>query len=112
MKKHQFLAHTRIESSVLEVWLAEGWLLPHQQAGEPAFSEADVARAQLIGDLLRDLGVNHEGVGVILDLIDQLHGVRTTLRSLLSALQAQPPDVRERLGGVLRTPTHAPEDPV
>jgi len=56
-----------------------------------------VARAQLIHDLQRDLGVNDEGIGVILDLIDQLHGMRRTLGHLLSAIHAQPDDVRESL---------------
>ena len=31
-----------------------------------------------------DLGVNDEGIAVILDLVDQLHGLRRTLRELLS----------------------------
>jgi chaperone modulatory protein CbpM len=111
MKKHQFLAHTRLEGRVLEVWLAEGWLLPRQQAGEPDFSDADVARAQLIQDLQQDLGVNEAGIGVILDLIDQLHGVRGTLRTLLAGLQAEPPEVRERLGDVLRALARIADDP-
>jgi hypothetical protein len=38
-----------------------------------------VARAQLIRDLKDDLGVNDEGVGVILNLVDQVHGLRRVL---------------------------------
>jgi len=38
---------------------------------EAAFSDADLARANLIRELQQDLGVNNEGVGVILHLLDQ-----------------------------------------
>jgi chaperone modulatory protein CbpM len=107
MKKHQFLAHTRLEGDVLEICLAEGWLLPDHQSGEPTFSDTDLARARLIQDLRHDLGVNDEGIGVILDLIDQLHGLRGTLRHLLTGLQAVPQDAREHLADVLRAATRA-----
>lgn len=61
------------------------------------FTEADVARVELIHDLKRDLGVNDEGIDVILDLVDQLHGMRRTLGNLLSAIHAQPDAVRQQL---------------
>ena len=77
--------------------MAAGWLTPNAEEGMQQFSEIDVARARLIQDLRRDIGVNDEGVGVILDLIDQLHGLRRTLGHLLTALQAQPQELRERL---------------
>jgi chaperone modulatory protein CbpM len=72
-------------------------LVSSHEDAEAQFTEADVARAELIHDLKRDLGVNDEGISVILDLIDQLHGMRRTLGGLLSAIQAQPNDVRQRL---------------
>jgi len=34
--------------------------------------------------------VNEDGIPVILDLVDQLHGVRGVLRNLLSTIGAQP----------------------
>jgi hypothetical protein len=48
------------------------------------FFEIDVARVRLIRDLREDLGVNDEGISVILDLLDQLHGLRRTLTTVLS----------------------------
>jgi len=36
----------------------------------------------LIQDLTSDLGVNHEGVDVILHLMDQIHGLRRALREV------------------------------
>jgi chaperone modulatory protein CbpM len=35
--------------------------------------------------LMRDLGVNREGVGIILNLLDQMHGMRRALRGVLES---------------------------
>ena len=40
-------------------------------------------RAELIRDLKYDLDVNDAGIGVILNLVDQVHGLRRTLGELL-----------------------------
>ena len=97
MEHDEFLIRARLDGNVLEGWVAAGWLTPNAEEGMQQFSEIDVARARLIQDLRRDIGVNDAGVGVILDLIDQLHGLRRTLGHLLTALQAQPQELRERL---------------
>jgi len=65
-----------IDESTLETWLSEQWLLPLSQESDEAFTLADVARAKLIQDLIRELGVNQPGVGVVLHLLDQLHSLR------------------------------------
>ena len=59
--------------------------MPSGTATEQAFSEADLARAKLIQDLMQDLGVNEEGVGVILNLLDQVHGLRKALADILQS---------------------------
>jgi chaperone modulatory protein CbpM len=51
------------------------------------FSDVDLARAQLIRDLREDLGVNDEGVSVILHLLDQMHGLRSSMRDLLAEVR-------------------------
>jgi chaperone modulatory protein CbpM len=96
MDHGEFLNRARLEAEALQDWIAAGWLVLSSEASGH-FTEADVARAELIHDLQRDLGVNEEGIGVILDLIDQLHGMRRTLGNLLSAIHAQPDEVRQRL---------------
>ena len=65
--------------------LDEEWLVPERDDAELAFSEADVARAQLISDLIADMGVNSEGVSVILHLVDQMHGLRSVVADLLAS---------------------------
>ena len=70
-------------SDAVSVWIQAGWLLP-MDGDKDRLSDIDLARAQLIHDLSRNLGVNDEGIPVILDLIDQLHGVRRALRIVLA----------------------------
>src|ERR1700674_126052 len=91
----EFLMHARVETEVLEAWIEEGWLLPRADAQR--FSDVDLARVRLIHDLRERLGVNDEGVPVILDLVDQIHGLRRTLRDLVSALGAEPEETRRRI---------------
>ena len=73
-----------LDAGTLHLWIEEGWLLPRRNP-DLAFSEGDVARAQLILDLKREMGVNDEGIGIILSLVDQMHGLRRVLRELLQS---------------------------
>jgi chaperone modulatory protein CbpM len=82
MNKQQFLAHAGVQVQTLELWLEQHWLIPDRTSGEMNFSDMDVERARLIRDLKADLGVNDEGVDVILHLLDQLHGLRRALDQL------------------------------
>ena len=85
ISKREFLYQAQLDQETLEVWIEEEWLVPQGTEPEPWFSESDVARANLIHELERDLGVNREGVGVILHLLDQMHGLRKALASKLRA---------------------------
>ena len=75
------------------VWVAQGWIKPADEATH-SFSEADLARAALICNLEDELGFAEEDVPVLLNLIDQIHGLRSELMGLLDALEELPPDVR------------------
>ncbi len=79
--KTEFLVRSKLDPQTLEIWVSEQWLIPQ----EDAFTEADLARAQLIQDLKHQMGVNDEGVGVVLHLVDQLHGVRHAMAALLES---------------------------
>ncbi len=80
-----FLARAQVDRETLEIWIEEEWLVPNDTTPERAFTEADLARAQLIRDLTDDLGVNAEGVGVVLNLLDQVHGLRNVLAEVLTS---------------------------
>jgi chaperone modulatory protein CbpM len=100
MDSGEFLLRTRLDAQALETWIAAGWLVPRPRGQMREFSDIDVARASLILDLRR-LGVNDEGIPVVLDLIDQVHGLRRMMRRLLVALRVRPdaaPALAEDLG--------------
>ena len=89
MEGREFLIYAQLDAGALDAWVAAGWLAPRREKETLQFSDVDIARAQLIHDLKR-LGVNDDGIPIILDLVDQVHGLRRMLRELLSAIQAQP----------------------
>jgi chaperone modulatory protein CbpM len=95
IRVEEFLIRARLEQRSLHAWIAAGWLVPPQTEPELMFSDVDLARAQLIRDLREDLGVNDEGVSVILHLLDQMHGVRRTMRDLVEGMRAGGPAPRE-----------------
>ena len=100
ISKLDFLDRAQLDRETLEVWIEEEWLVPGGTAAELAFSEADLARAKLIRDLLQDLGVNDEGVGVILNLLDQMHGLRKALADMRQLVRERsaPPDAGSPMG--------------
>jgi len=82
METRELAFRARIDGKILNAWLEAGWLAPRRNDEAAHYLDIDVARARLIKDL-KDLGINDEGVPVILDLLDQLHGLRRVLRELL-----------------------------
>lgn len=79
MTREQFIATSGVQVQTLEFWIEQEWLIPDQAPGGPTFTEVEVARARLIQDLTSNLGVNEEGVDIILHLMDQIHGLRRAL---------------------------------
>ena len=79
LNRTEFIARVHIDEHTLETWLSEQWLLPLHETEYDAFTDADVARARLIQELMQDFGVNQPGIGVVLHLLDQLHSARSGL---------------------------------
>jgi chaperone modulatory protein CbpM len=77
----------------LRVWVSQGLIKPADETAQ-SYSEADIARAALIHTLEDELGFAAEDVPVLLNLIDQIHGLRSELRGLLEALDELPQDMR------------------
>lgn len=94
----QFLNESTIELHTLERWIEQRWIIPVHSAARVEISETDAARAIFIRDLTGDLGVNDEGVAVVLHLVDQLHGLRralTELRIEMNASRSDPGNERD-----------------
>lgn len=86
-----------LEGDELRLWIERRWVLPMAQDGNYVFSEADVARVQMIVDLRRDLAIDDEAMPVVLDLLDRLHGLRRQMRDILGAIRELPEAQRDAL---------------
>jgi chaperone modulatory protein CbpM len=93
----EFARKLRFDGARLQVFIDRGWISPATQGGRPVFRDVDVARAALIADLVDVMGVNDEGVDVVLDLLDQLYSLRIAFGTLVDALEVQPRGVRRHL---------------
>ena len=96
MDRTTFCLRARLDATTLEAWIEAGYV-------RSELSEADLARALLVRDLVEDLGVNEEGVDVVLDLLDQLHEARATLRRVLAVLAEEDRRMLERIRGRIRS---------
>ncbi|MBB4191951.1 chaperone modulatory protein CbpM [Rhizobium aethiopicum] len=97
MDDHEFRLYLKIDVVQLDFWVEQGWLIPETSGEKRQFRDADVARARLILDLMGNMGVNEAGVDVVMDLVDQLHGIRGTMSQLMTAISRQERDVQRRL---------------
>ena len=97
VERHEFLLRARLDAASLDAWIEAGWLAPRQAGAERAFSEFDLARVCLIRDLREGMGVNDEGVAIVLDLLDQVHGLRQALQRVSSALLRLPEPLRQEI---------------
>lgn len=84
----EFCREAQLDQQTLEVWIEEEWIIPQAEADQ-RFSDIDLARAQLIHQLMDDMGVNAEGVGIVLRLVDQVHGLRGALAEAAAALRTR-----------------------
>jgi chaperone modulatory protein CbpM len=88
--EREFLERARLDRRTLTVWIEDEWLIPARTADELAFTDMDLARANLIHDLKDKMGVNDEGLGVVLHLLDQMHALRHALAAALESARERP----------------------
>lgn len=93
----EVLTRCRIERATLERWIEASWVRPLSDEAGWQFSEADIARIELISDLYRDLGIDDEAMEVVLPLLDQVYALRHRLRTLTEAIGALPEELRRDL---------------
>jgi chaperone modulatory protein CbpM len=89
--EREFLERARLDRRTLTVWIEAEWLMPARQADELAFTDMDLARANLIRDLKDKMGVNDEGLDVVLHLLDQMHALRRALAAALESARERRP---------------------
>jgi chaperone modulatory protein CbpM len=94
MDRATFCLRARLDAATLEAWIEAGYL-------RRELSEADLARALLVRDLVQDIGVNQEGLDVVLDLLDQLYEARGALRRVLAVLAEEDRRLLDRVRAAL-----------
>lgn len=87
------LTHTR-----LEAFIAADLVLPACAADVPSLCAADLARLQLLCELADHFDLDADALGVVIGLIDQLHDARQRLFAIAQAMEAEPQDLRARIG--------------
>lgn len=88
----------------LRAFVAADCLAPEERDGRLAFAEADLARAQLLEELVEDFDLDADAAAVVVSLVDQIHGLRRQLRQLGEAVAAEHPEVRTRISERLGAP--------
>jgi chaperone modulatory protein CbpM len=78
----------------LVTWIERGWVIPDAADAGLEFHEIDVARVRLIHDLRHGMDVGEDAMPLVLSLLDQVYELRSRLKALLHAVDAQPRDVQ------------------
>ncbi|WP_448204834.1 chaperone modulator CbpM [Azospirillum sp. sgz302134] len=92
----------RVTAAQLTMWVERHWIRPQHEAGGLLFSDADVARLEMICDLREDLALDDEAMPVVLSLLDSVYSLRRRLRVLAEGIGRLPPEARELLRDELR----------
>ena len=88
---------TGLDEPELLTWADRGWVRPVEAASGLEFDEIDVARVRLIYDLRTSLHIDEDTIPVVLSLLDEVHDLRSELRAVLRAVEAQPEAVRRAI---------------
>ncbi len=82
----------------LASFLAADLVMPTATADGLVFRPFDVARLVLLCELADHFDLEDDALGVVIELIDQLHTTRQHLRAMAQAMDAEPQDLRHRVG--------------
>ncbi len=92
----------RLTRSQLVTFVEARIVTPVQSDRGPVYRQLDLVRMELLCDLTEQFDLDEDALGVLISLIDQLHGVRAELRALVDAIAEEPPEVRQRIGAAAR----------
>jgi chaperone modulatory protein CbpM len=93
----EVLIRCRVERPDLKFWIERDWVRPTQENEEWHFGDEDVARVELICDLVRDLDIDPEALDIILPLLDQVYSLRRSIRAMTLAVGELPADSRQKV---------------
>ena len=87
-----------LQAEELRTWIDFGWVLPVRHQESYRFTEIDVARVRLISEMVHECQIEVDAMPVVLGLLDQVYELRRQLNTLVRAIEAQPSDIREKIG--------------
>ena len=87
-----------LSQSRLVAFVEADLIVPLSLPDGPVFSSIDLARLALLCDLADQFDMDGDALGVVIGLIDQLHTARLRLRAMAQAMEAEPQDLRQRIG--------------
>jgi len=93
----EIVVRCRVEREELRVWIERQWIRPARENSDWHFSEQDIARTELICDLVRDLDIDPDALDIILPLLDQVYTLRRSLRAITQAVGDLPADTRRQV---------------
>ncbi len=76
-------------------------VVPAKGAAGHMFRQIDIARLELLCEFAELYDMEAESLSVMISLIDQLHDARRDLRTVLAAVQNEPPEVQARIAASL-----------
>ena len=87
-----------LSQSGLSAFLDAGLVVTTLSADGPMFRRGDLARLALLCELVDSFDLADDSLAVVIGLIDQLHDTRRHLRAMSQAMQAEPQELRQRVG--------------
>ena len=104
-------AVTRLTRVQLVSFVEAEIIIPVVTQDGPAYRQIDITRLALLCELSEQFDLQDDALGVVISLVDQLHGVRAELRSVLNAVETEPQDVRHRIGEMVYRARSAKTNP-
>ena len=93
---------TRLTRSQLVQFIEFDLVRPQRESSGYVFHRIDIARLELLCDLTQDLDLDETALGIVISLIDQLHGARQDMAAMARAIDALPADLRSRIGAAMK----------
>ncbi|MBI1170506.1 hypothetical protein GC209_03815 [bacterium] len=95
------VAVPRLTQLRLSAFVAAGIVLPLSAKAGLAFRRIDLARIELLCELVEEFDLDDDGLGLVIRLVDQLHAAQRDLTRLCAAVAAEDAEVRARIGARL-----------
>ena len=101
-EKEAVAAVPRLTRTRLIAFVEAEIVIPQRADAGLSFRRIDLARMELLCELSEQYDLGDDALGVVISLIDQLHGMRADLAAIARAIEDEPREARRRLGEALR----------